>query len=185
MPAFGHLGDDVLRALVLYVRALQGNPATAPLAGNAKRGKELFFGKAGCSGCHMMRGRGGFLGSDLSSYSRGRSPQAIRDAILFPNRDLDPRNRTVVAILPNGKAIEGLVRNEDNFSIQILTSDGVFHFLSKSALSSLTFQSVSPMPADYGIRLTFAEVDDLINYLVSVVSTDSREKHAADDANDE
>ena len=33
----------------------------------ASRGETLFFGKAGCSGCHMVAGQGGFIASDLSA----------------------------------------------------------------------------------------------------------------------
>lgn len=174
MPAFSHLGDDVLRSLVAHLRTLQGSAPTVPLPGNTRGGKELFFGKAGCSGCHMVRGQGGFFASDLTGYSRGRTPQAIHDAIVFPNRDLDPRNRTVVATLPGGKTMEGLVRNEDNFSIQLLSQDGTLHLLAKSTLLSLRYRKESPMPADYGTRLSVSEIDDLVNYLASLANRDSQ-----------
>src|SRR5690348_870515 len=174
MPAFGHLGDELLRSLVAHLRTLQGNAPTVPLPGNMRRGKELFFGKGGCSGCHMVRGQGGFFASDLSGYSRGRAPQAIHDAIIFPNRDLDPRNRTVVATLPGGKTMEGLARNEDNFSIQLLSQDGTLHLLSKSILLSLSYRNESPMPADYETRLSVSEIADLVNYLASLANRDSQ-----------
>jgi cytochrome c oxidase cbb3-type subunit III len=174
MPAFSHLGDDVLRSLVAHLRTLQGDAPTVPLPGNARRGKELFFGKGGCSGCHMVRGQGGFFASNLSGYSRGRTPQAIHDAIVFPNRDLDPRNRTVVVTLPEGKTIEGLARNEDNFSIQLLSQDGTLHLVAKSTLLSLSYRNESPMPADYGTRLSISEIDDLVKYLASLANKDSQ-----------
>jgi putative heme-binding domain-containing protein len=179
MPAFGHLGDDVLRSLVAHLRSLQGSRASASLPGNARRGKELFFGKGGCSGCHMIRGQGGFFASDLTEYSRGRAPATIRDAIVLPNRDLDPRNRTVVVALPSGKMIEGLARNEDNFSMQLLTRDGSLFLLTKSALKSLTYRQESPMPADYLTRLSPAEVEDLVNFLSSV-TRDSKQARSED-----
>jgi len=129
----------------------------------------------------MVRAQGGFFASDLSAYARGRSPEAIHDAILFPNRDLDPRNRTVVAILPSGKTIEGMARNEDNFSIQLLTQDGTLHLLDKSVLLSLSYRNESTMPADYGTRLSASEVDDLVNYLSSVANEDSKKNESEDD----
>src|SRR5262249_33036587 len=118
--------------------------------------------------CHMTRGEGGFFASDLTAYSRGRSPEAIRDAIVSPNRDLEPRNRTVVATLADGKTIAGIARNEDNFSIQLLTKDGAIYLLDKSKLSSLRYRNKSPMPADYGTRLSAEEIDNLVNYLNSL-----------------
>lgn len=172
MPAFSHLGNDVLRSLVAHLRSLQGHPATATLPGDARRGKELFFGKGGCSGCHMIHGQGGFFASDLTAYARGRAPETIRDAILAPNRDLDPRNRSVVVTLPSGKTVEGMARNEDNFSMQLLTQDGSLVLLTKAAVKSLSYRNQSPMPADYGTRLSAAEVADLVNFLNSLTKAD-------------
>lgn len=174
MPAFNYLGEDVLHSLVDHLRVLQGDPAAAPPGGNPRHGREVFFGKGACSECHMIHGQGGFFASDLTVYSHGRAAEAIRDAIVFPNRDLDPRNRTVVATLPGGAIIEGLARNEDNFSIQLLTRDGVIHLLSKPALLSLTFRNESPMPADYGKRLSASELDDLVSFLASFTARNSK-----------
>ena len=111
--------------------------------------------------------------------------EAIRDAIVFPNRDLDPRNRTVVATLPNGKTVEGLARNEDNFSIQLLTQGGTLHLLSKSTLVSLSYRNESPMPADYETRLSASQLDDLVNYLVSLANMDSERNDSKANPDDE
>lgn len=168
MPSFDHLGDPALRSIASYLRTLQGNSVAATLPGNPKRGMDLFFGKGECSRCHMIRGEGGFFASDLSDYSRGRSPEVIRDAIVSPNRNLDPRKRTVVVILPGGKEIEGIARNEDNFSLQLLAQDGTLYLLDKSELTNLRYRNESSMPADYATRLSSAELDDLVNYLYSL-----------------
>jgi cytochrome c oxidase cbb3-type subunit III len=185
MPSFNYLDGAVLRSLVAHLRTLQGNPATAKLPGDARRGWGLFFGKAGCSRCHMVRGEGGFFGSDLTAFSRGRSPEVIHDAIVFPNRDIDPRNRTVVAVLPSGKTLEGIARNEDNFSIQLLTQDGALYSLTKSKLKNLSYRKESPMPADYETRLSASEIDDLVNYLASLSSRESRKDEKGEDEGDE
>ena len=167
MPGFGFLGEPTLRAIVAYLRMLQGNPGIKALAGDSKRGRELFFGKGQCSSCHSVHGRGGFFASDLSDYSRGHSAEVVREAIVTPNKNLDPRNRALVVKLPSGKTFEGVARNEDNFSVQLLTPDGVIHLFTKSELASLTYRRESPMPADYGTRLSAAELDDLVSYLFS------------------
>ena len=78
MPAFGYLGDAKIHAVVAYLRTLQGFGASAKVRGDPVAGGKLFFGKAGCSACHMMNGRGGFLAEDLTGYGLGQSPDAIR-----------------------------------------------------------------------------------------------------------
>jgi len=184
MPAFSYLGDPALRSLVSHLRKLQGDAKPENLSGDARRGKQLFFGKGECSRCHMARGEGGFFASDLTGYARGRAPETIRDAIVFPNRDLDPRNRTVVVTLPNGKTVEGIARNEDNFSIQVLAQDGSIYLLAKPASTSFRYRNESPMPADYGTRLSAGEVDDLVNYLYSLTK-ENLKKDKSEEEQDE
>jgi len=173
MPSFRFLDSKTRRSVVAYLRTLQGAASNVKLAGNSERGKEIFFKKNSCSDCHMVHGQGGFFASDLSGYAAGRSQESARDAIVSPNRDLDPRRRTVVATLTNGSSLEGLARNEDNFSLQLLTPDGAVHLLSKSSLASLTYRDQSPMPADYGVKLSAAELDDLVNFLFASAEKNS------------
>ena len=167
MPSFGFLDMKTRKSLVAYLRTLQGATPEVKLPGDAQRGREIFFGKGGCSGCHMIQGQGGYFGSDLGGFAQGRSPEAVREAIFAPNRELEPRRRTIVATLADGTTLEGIARNEDNFSLQLLTSDGVIHLLPKDSLAKLSYLERSPMPADYGTRLSAAELDDLVKYLFS------------------
>jgi len=173
MPSFRFLDSKTRRSVVAYIRTLQGAASSLKLPGNSERGKEIFFKKGSCSDCHMVHGQGGFFASDLSGYAAGRSQESVRDAIVSPNRDLDPRRRTVVATLRNGGSLEGLARNEDNFSLQLLTPDGAVHLLSKSSLASLTYRDQSPMPADYGAKLSAAELDDLVKFLFASAEKNS------------
>jgi putative heme-binding domain-containing protein len=168
MPSFAFLDLKTRRALVAHLRTLQGATVAAKLPGDALRGREIFFGKGTCGSCHMARGQGGFFATDLSNYAQGRSPESIREAIVAPNRELDPRRRTVVVTLSNRTTIEGIARNEDNFSIQLISQDGAIHLLQKSSLTKLAYRDQSPMPADYGERLSSAELDDLVNFLSSL-----------------
>ena len=168
MPAFPFLDEKTRRSLVSYLRTLQGTNASAKLAGNAERGKEIFSGKGACNSCHAVQGQGGFFATDLTNYASGRSPDTVREAIVWPNRFLDPRKRTVVVTLPDGRTLEGIARNDDNFSIQMITPDGTFHLLSKPSLAKLTYKDESPMPSNYGTKLSASELDDLVNYLTSV-----------------
>ena len=167
MPSFRFLDAKTRTSLVAHLRTLQGASTVASLPGNAQRGRQIFFSKGGCASCHMVHGEGGFFASDLGGFANGRSQESVRDAIVSPNRDLDPRRRTVVATLANGTSLQGIARNEDNFSLQLMTADGTLHLLSKSSLAKLDYRDQSPMPADYGITLSSSELDDLVNFIFS------------------
>jgi putative heme-binding domain-containing protein len=116
----------------------------------------------------MAGGEGGFIASDLSSYARTPSADDIRNAITDPNRNLDPRKRTVVVTTADGQTLTGIARNEDNFTLQLQTSDGTLHLLAKTELQSIEYQPRSLMPDDYASRLSRQELDDLVSYLVSI-----------------
>jgi mono/diheme cytochrome c family protein len=55
MPAFASLGSNI-KNVVAYLRELQGMKESARLPGDAKRGRELFYGKGRCSECHAIAG---------------------------------------------------------------------------------------------------------------------------------
>ena len=108
------------------------------------------------------------MGSDLSGFASTQSPVEIRSAITNPNRNLDPRKRVVIVTTANGQVLTGLARNEDNFSLQLQTTDGAFHLLNKSEMQKIEYQPRSLMPDDYASRLSSKELDDLVSYLVSI-----------------
>jgi cytochrome c oxidase cbb3-type subunit III len=175
MPAFGALGMAKIKAVLSYLRTLQGGGKAVLIRGDPQKGKSLFFGKAGCGNCHMVQGAGGFLGADLSSYGSTVSIAEIRSAITDPNKDLDPQARTVVVTTRQGTQFAGVARNEDNFSLQLQSADGTFHLFARTDLEHIEYQPRSLMPSDYGSVLSASELDDLVSYLFSAARTT---KHA-------
>lgn len=167
MPSFSSLDAPTIKALVKYLRVLQGKSDSAAMPGNPAAGKTLFFGPARCSACHLAAGSGGFLGPDLSTYARRRPPEEIRDAITKP-ATLPGIGRSEVTVTPrNGPALTGVLRNEDNFSIQFQSPDGAFHSITKADAASISHSKTPLMPTDYGTKLSAAELNNLISFLMS------------------
>jgi cytochrome c oxidase cbb3-type subunit III len=171
MPSFAALGSAKLSALLSYVRSLQGKGTAMPVVGNTEKGKELYWGKAGCSECHMVNGAGGFLGPDLSKYGENHSVTEIHAAIVQPEKIPGTRGHVAELTAKDGKVYAGLVRNEDNFSLQVLSLDGTFHLFSKSDLTAIHFRQEPLMPGDYGSKLSVADVDALAAYLAGLART--------------
>src|SRR5690349_7492292 len=67
MPAF-QIPAPQANAIAAYVMRLKGAPNAprAVVAGDAAAGARFFEGTGNCANCHMVRGRGGVLGPDLS-----------------------------------------------------------------------------------------------------------------------
>jgi cytochrome c oxidase cbb3-type subunit III len=185
MPAFHSLESSQIKGVVAYLRTLQGRRNTTELPGDPRRGEEVFAGKAGCSDCHMIAGKGGFIASDLSGYARTHTVEAIQSAITNPATGSNRQARVVTAITRSGEKYIGKVRNEDNFSLQLQTPDGTFHLLSKSELETFEYDLQTLMPSDYGSRLSLKELNDLVSYLISVANASDPKTSQKEDEWDE
>jgi cytochrome c oxidase cbb3-type subunit 3 len=174
MPAFRSFSPVQVHAVVDYLHMLQGVVKARSLPGDPVLGEKIFFGKGECSTCHMISGAGGFFGPELSSYGSTLPSNAILDAILSPARQIRSGYAPAIATRRDGSRVEGVVRNEDNFSVQLLTKDGTFHFFEKSDLQSLEYPNSSIMPANYSERLSSADLNDLASFLMSTDSSASR-----------
>lgn len=176
MPA-NAFEDSETRAIIAYLRSLR--PATQTGAsGDRARGQQIFFGKGGCSACHMVSGRGGELGPDLTRVGAARSASYLIDSIREPSKELsdgmvDPNNHyvnalvydTVTVVTREGQQITGVARNEDTFSIQLLDTSQQLHLLRKKDLKSVTHEHKSLMPAYTKDMLGDTELRDLVTYL--------------------
>jgi putative heme-binding domain-containing protein len=165
MPSFDSLSEPEIHAIITYLRLLTGKSAVRPLKGNSIRGEQLFFEKARCGVCHMMRGKGGFIGSDLTDFAASHSVDELHRAIINPDQWIPPARNVVTVTTLSQERVTGMVRNQDNFSLQVQDADGVFHLFLKSQITKVDREAHSLMPGDYGTRLTPAELDDLIGFL--------------------
>ena len=181
MPPFRGLGAAGIQRVVAYLRSLQRTGQVAALPGDPAKGKSIFFGKAGCSSCHLAENTGGFLGADLSGYAGGHSIDELRAAINDPVKNTNWRRTDLVAVTTEGESVSGIARNEDNFSVQLQTANGEFHFFQKSQLRSLEPLAEPVMPSDYASRLSREEIDDLVSYIIGLGAATKRARGREDD----
>jgi cytochrome c oxidase cbb3-type subunit III len=163
MPAFSSLKPQEITDVVAWLRILQGRGDIVKLPGDANRGQALFFGEAQCSECHMVNGKGGFIGGDLSFYGADAKPDQMRALILNPEKNLPPEKKATTVVTKSGQTIIGMLKGNNNFTLSLQTTDGAFHFLQKTDLTQVDLGSRSLMPA---ATLDSKEVDDLVSYLL-------------------
>jgi putative heme-binding domain-containing protein len=161
------LNDDQTWQLVAYIHAISGPAADNKVPGNAEAGAKIFFGaKAGCAGCHSVRGQGGRMGPDLSNIGGTRPLAVIREAILEPSKDLSLLgNEGVTVTLAGGRVIKGIARNRSNYSMQLVDGTGKLHLIQMIDVKELAISEKSVMPGDYSGRLSKEELTDLLAYL--------------------
>jgi len=179
MPA-NTFEDSETWALVSYLRSVGGGKHP-PVAGDRARGEQIFFGKGGCVQCHIVMGRGGHLGPELTRVGAARSVAYLTDSIREPDKELslgmtDPNNHyvipmeyeTVTVMTHDGGRIVGIAKNEDAFSIQLISQDDKMHLLVKKDLDKILHERRSLMPSYSGQMLSKEELQDLLAYLTNL-----------------
>ena len=68
------VSDKEIWQMLAYLGTLTPAPSTPP-SGDAQNGERVF--RANCSSCHMVNGRGGQLGPELSRVGSARSRPAL------------------------------------------------------------------------------------------------------------
>src|ERR1700731_5075985 len=180
MPANGTNGqgvgmtDEEIWELITYIRSVEVKAPTKPL-GDAKHGKELFYGDANCSLCHMVNGKGGRRGPDLTPMGGTRTVQAIRESVRDPSRRLAwglteaskefaQQYETITVVTAEGKEIKGVALNEDHFTVQMMDTNEQIHLLEKDKLRSFKKSRESMMPKYDQSLLSDKDLADIVAY---------------------
>lgn len=160
MPNFD-LPDAKLRQLTAFLRSLTAPAFTMPAAGDVARGKALFFGTAKCSSCHMILGEGGYPGPDLSNIAAERTLPQLRESILSPALRVEAGFRPATVTLTSGRTIQGIAKNFNNYSVQIMDKSGRLHSLDRASVAKLEIKDAATLmpPANT------ADATDLIAFL--------------------
>ena len=177
MPTFGQLGDAKLALLVDYVGSL-GQEGSGVTPGDPQKGKAVYNSK-NCSQCHIVDGRGGDLGPDLTRIGTQRGLTALHGAVVNPGVKLPldallaeraqfTAYRMQRAITKDGREITGMRVNDDTFSIQLRDVSGQIHSLRKFDLQTLEELPGKSMMPSYKDTLSETEISDLVGYLASL-----------------
>ena len=182
MPANGTTGQGVgmtaeeVWEVITYIRSVEKKTA---VTGNAAKGDALFHGTAGCATCHMVNGKGGRLGPELSSTGAARSADSLAESVRNPSQRLAwgliestkefPQEYSSVNVeTADGQKFSGVVLNEDNFTLQMMDMREQIHLFEKDKLKTCEISRASRMPAYDSKMLSDSELRDIIAFLVSV-----------------
>jgi putative heme-binding domain-containing protein len=166
--------EHQLTALVAYLRSMAAsvNTSTTTL-GDATRGKAIFEGKGECLKCHRVKGKGSYVGPELTEIGVIRRTAQLERAILDPDAEILPENRSFRLVTRDGTVVTGRLLNLDTFTIQIMGSNEQLRSFLKRNLKEFDFVEKSLMPS-YRNNLSGEEVADLIAYLVTLKGVNRR-----------
>jgi cytochrome c oxidase cbb3-type subunit 3 len=165
MPSF-RFTERETRQAATYVLSLSRS-AARPGPGNAERGAALYQ-SSGCGSCHIVDGRGGILGPELTSIGGRRGAVYLREAVVKPAASHPPGYLVVRAVPTGGAEVRGVRVNEDVFWILIRDASGNVHTLEKSQLARVDRELEATLMPSYESRLSPAQLDDLVAYLAAL-----------------
>ncbi len=95
--------------------------------------------------------------------------------ILNPNRNIDQAFRATVLELEDGRNLSGLFQRQEGATIVLVDNAGKEQQIASDKIVKRALTNLSPMPADFGEKLSEPEFLDLVTYLTSVKPKQSAE----------
>ena len=163
--------DREIWQVLAYVRTVAASTPQQALTGSPDKGERIFQGT--CRTCHMVDGRGGQLGPDLTRIGSGRPRAALTKKIRTPSDNIRPGYEPVTLVLSDGQRIRAVKKNEDEFSIQIMDMRQRVQGYVKANLTEVAADKQSVMPAYGPDQLSNGDLDDLLSYLATLRGPDS------------
>ena len=143
--------DTEIWMLVSFLRSVAEVGTSNEVAGDSSRGSQLFTS--------------GSLGPDLSNITARRSLSALISSIRNPSVNITRLYKPVSFITMDNESVQGTIKSEDAFSIQMMDRNQVLRGFTKSNLRELRYEQQSLMPIFAESSLSNTDVDDLISYL--------------------
>lgn len=127
----------------------------------------------------MVEGKGGRLGPDLTGTGSGRSVSYIIESLRKPSRRLaqglteagkefSQEYETVTVVGADGQKFQGVVLNEDSFTLQMMDTREQVRLFEKDKLRSLEKSRESLMPVYDEKMLPEKDLQDIVAFLLSV-----------------
>lgn len=178
MPAWkGKISEDDIMKIGAFLHSLRGTALDNPLPGDIAHGQDIFWGKGQCGSCHMLAGRGGLRGPDLTNIAAVRKSNLIVDALTKANHRiygdggvhlsaLPPMETydAVHIVLKTGRSLDGVLLNQDSYSLQLMGNDDQLYLLDRQQVKEIIAKPAI-MPTDYDKRLAPKEFGDLMAFL--------------------
>ena len=145
-----------------------GAHAVQAPSGDASRGQKVMEAR-GCFDCHRIGDRGSRVGPNLSDVGGRRTAELLRQALIAPDDEVLPENRSVRVVTADGSSMTGRLLNQDAISVQMITPKDELKTYMRTGLREFTILDKGLMPSVQG-KMSDAEIADLVSYLASLKS---------------
>jgi putative membrane-bound dehydrogenase-like protein len=134
--------------------------------GDARRGRDLFFGKkAACTACHTIQAEGGRVGPDLSKIGAIRTGADLLESVIFPSASFVRGYEPYQVETKEGKPYIGILARDTAEAIYLRTAERAEIRIPRSSVETITRSQVSIMPQGLDSQLSRQQLADLIAFL--------------------
>ena len=136
--------------------------------GDPKRGEKIYNdpeGTASCVKCHLVKGRGGAVGPELSFVGTSRTREFLLESILDPDAVITSGYKTILILTKDRNFITGIKKNEDDSGFDIVDKNGKDRHIPRNRIKKFKTQKTSTMPGNFKDLLEVQEVADILAYL--------------------
>jgi putative heme-binding domain-containing protein len=119
-----------------------------------------------CMICHRLANQGPLIGPQLDGVGNRGLDRLLED-ILDPNRNVDQAFRSTTLVLDDGRTMSGLVLREEGQVIVLADAQGKEVRVTKGSVTERNVSQLSPMPADFVDRVSEADFNNLMAYLLA------------------
>jgi PQQ-dependent dehydrogenase (methanol/ethanol family) len=184
MPAFGSLPLEQVTRIATWLKSMNDSALGNAPPQQVAAGEAFFFGEGGCSGCHMVKGRGGSNGPDLSGIGARSTIKEINAWLDNPTGQMGKKTLGVCPFwafcpdfqwavadvaLKDGSSLRGFLRGQTEHEAQVLTLDGKLHLLDADKYNSVTREKQSIMPV---LKASADQRRDLLAYFSSLAGVE-------------
>ena len=184
MPAFASLPQEQVTRISTWLKSMNDSALRAAPPEQVAAGEKFFFGEGSCSGCHMVKGRGGSNGPDLSGIAARSTLNEINAWLDNPAGQMGKKTLAVCPFwafcpdfqwavadvaLANGGSLRGFLRGQTEHEVDIQSFDGKLHLLDEGQYTSVVQQKQSAMPV---LKASAGQRRDLLAYLSSLAGVE-------------
>jgi putative heme-binding domain-containing protein len=168
--------DPSVRALAsqYFRRSAAGGEPLPPvdkllaLPGDAKRGRDVFFGQAAaCSRCHTFAGQGSDVGPDLSQIRTKYDKAGLLDQVLNPSAAIALGYEPWIVRTKKGETHLGFILADGPTGITLKDTSGKRVTVAADKIDRRVKQKLSVMPDNVALGLKPQEIADLLAFLGS------------------
>ena len=136
--------------------------------GNAGNGKNVYFGAATCSQCHMVGNEGKNVGPSLTEIGNKLTRDAMFVSILAPSAGISHNYEAYTARTDDGEVITGLLVSRTAQGVTIKDAKGIERMIPTGDLDELQKQEKSLMPENLQELISEQELIDVVEYLMTL-----------------